>query len=351
MSSDGKYVPVTMRDVAKRAGCSRGAVSHVLMGTGKGAISVGKQTAARIRRAAEELGYYPNLAARQLAGGRSSLFGVIAGDWGWATGVRIFAWIENWATQRGYQVLIAQTANDRQRLERAIVDCLGRGVEGVMYVGYRDEAQWDQVGPLLARIPRVVSVLARPDVPGGGFVDVDVAEGTRRSVAHLYERGRRRIGLLLEDLEHTTNRQRREAFLAAHREFHLPVDESRIYVGTRDWFYDSPELERKIDGALRRLIDDRQADAILADDDYGAALLLRSLARRGLRVPEDVAIVGYGNQLVSHFLYPELTTVDIRVREMIQTAVAMLTDAIEDPKTAKMQSVTLQPQLLVRRST
>ena len=351
MSSDGKYSRITMRNVAERAKCSRAAVSHVLMGTGKGVISVGKETATRIRRAAEELSFYPNHAARQLAGKPSELLGVIAADWASATGVRIFAWIENYATERGYQVLTAQTGNDLERFELAVGTCLSRGVEGILHVGDRGEAHWDDVGALLARVPHVISVLARPGVPGGCTIDVDMAEGTRLSVAHLFERGRRRIGLLLEDLENPRNRQRHEAFLAMHQELGLPVDDGQIYIGTKEWYYDSPQLDGQIDEALRQLIDGRQVDAMLADDDYGAAMLIRSLSRRGLRVPEDVAVVGYGNHLVSHFLNPELTTVDIRVREIIETAVATLADAIENPQTAKMRSVTLQPELLVRRST
>ena len=180
-----------------------------------------------------------------------------------------------------------------------------------------------------------MSVLASPDIPGVCHVYVDVTEGTRLAVSHLFQRDRRRIGLLLEDLEYTTNRRRREAFLQAHRELGLPVDEQRIYVGTKEWYYDRPEFEEQISGALDRLVDDGRIDALLADDDYGAAVLMRGLSRRGVRVPEDVAVVGYGNHLISHFLNPELTTIDIRVKEIVYTAVEMLTETIHQPQSVR----------------
>ncbi|NQT37845.1 MAG: LacI family DNA-binding transcriptional regulator [Planctomycetes bacterium] len=350
MPNSDTNTPVTMLDVAKRAHCSRAAVSHVLMGTGQGVIKVGKETAAGIRRAAGELKFHPNHAARQLAGKRSRLLGVIADDWSSATGVRIFTWLEKNAAERDYQVLTSQTGNDPRRFERSVATCLSRGVEGVVCVGYRSEEQWAEVGPLLARFPHVVSVFARPNIPGVEYVDIDAAEATRQSVTHLLDRGRKRIGLLLEDLDLVPNRQRHEAFLQTHRELGLPVDEKRIYVGTKDWYYDRPEFEQQIDGALDRLLGEGRADALLADDDYGAAVLIRGLSRRGLRVPEDVAVVGYGNHLVSHFLNPELTTIDIRVQEVVYTAVAMLTEAIDGPESGSMQSVTLRPELLVRKS-
>lgn len=345
---------VRMVDVAKRAKCSQAAVSHALSGTGIGQIRLSPERIVEIRRIAADMGYQPNHAARQLAGKRSRIIGVVIDILLTATHARILAWIQHLAHQLGLHVLVTQTDNDPSRVQQAIDEYTGRGLEGLIYVAYLNDAHWSDAADVLARCPNLVSVLGRPTIEGGRYIDVDVADGARQSVVHLVDRGRRNIVLLLDDLETSWNRSRRDGFLRAHRDLGRDVNEDYVCVvdDRIDWNEPDPDarVDRMIADLIADLIDGRGADAIITDDTM-AGLLTQGLARRGIRVPQDVALVGHGNEVLVHFTYPRLTTIDIRIRQVMERAVNILGASVEESGQTQVSSEVIQPELLVREST
>ncbi len=339
-----------MIDVAKRAKCSQAAVSHALSGAGVGQIRVRPARIAEIRRIAAEMGYQPNQAARQLTGRRSHIIGVVVDTLLTATHARILAWIQHFAHRLGLHVLVTQTDNDSSRVQQAVDEYTGRGVEGLIYVAYLNDVHWSDAADVLATCPNLVSVLGRPLIAGSRYVDVDVADGAWQSVMHLVRRGRRNIVLLLDDLVTSWNRSRRDGFFQAHRHLGLDVDEEHVCVVADPIDWSLPEPDARIDRVISDLVDGRGADAVLTDDTM-AGLLTQGLARRGIRVPEDVALVGHGNDVMVHFTYPRLTTMDIRIRQVMERATNTLAASIEGFDTADVGSEVIRPELLVREST
>ncbi len=341
---------VRMIDVAKRAQCSQAAVSHALSAAGIGQIRLNPERIAEIRRIAAEMGYRPDHAARQLAGKRSHIIGVIIDTLLTTTHARIFGWIQYFAHQLDLHVLVTQTDNDANRVQQAIDEYSSRGLEGSIYVAYLNDAHWSDAAGILATCRNVVSVLGRPAIEGGHYIDVDVADGARQSVMHLVDRGRKNIVLLLDDLETSWNRSRRDEFLRAHRDVGRDVNEAHVCVVDErlDWSESQPDA--RVDRTIANLIDGRGADAIITDDTM-AGLLTQGLARRGIRVPQDVALVGHGNDVLVHFTYPRLTTIDIRVRQVMERAVNTLAASVEETGDAQVGSEVIPPELLVREST
>lgn len=342
--------PVTMIDVAKVAGCSQPAVSHALTGSGSGRIRIRPERVAEIRRIAAEMGYKPNLTARQLAGKRSHVIGVVTNALQTVPHGRMFAWVQHFAYEFGFHVMVAQTENKTDRLQQAVDDFNGRGVEGIIHIAYMNDAYWDQASELLEACSNVVSVFGNPPVKNGYQIDVDVAEGARMSVRHLAERGRKNAVLLLDDMESSWSRLRRQGFEEAHHELGLDFREEQIVVPDKpvDWPYD--HTNDLLDQFITDHVGEHRGDAIIADDGT-IGLLTGALAARGIRVPQDVALIGHGNEVMVHFTYPTITTIDIMTRQVMELAVRTLSSLISDEDKPQQRSTLLQPNLIVRKST
>lgn len=337
-----------MIDIARKAGVSRSTVSFVLNGV-DGARGIHPETAEKIRRVARQLNFHPNHAAQQLAGKRSGIIAALANNWFYfPLRARLEAFLLRLADEKGIKVLPWQSNDDPSLVARHVHDWDGRGMDGLLYVAFENDAEWPAVAPILAQMEHVVSVIDDPKIPGGSAVVSDVAEGTRQAVVHLHRQGRRRIVQVLNTRVTNLNRRRAEGFIAALRDLGLPCDEQQNCVRIEGNWNDPTE---PCHAALcEELIAVRKADAIVADDDFCAAILLRALENRGLRVPDDVAVVGWGNETISRFVVPRLTTVDYRLPEILGTALDLLNDSIERGEAAEPTVVTMQPQLIVRES-
>ena len=169
--------PVRLADIAKRAKCSVAAVSHALTGSGAGRIRVRPQRIKEIQKLADQMGYLPNHAARQLAGKGSGIIGVLTEQLLTTTHSRMLAWLQHHAFEHGLHVMLAQTNNEKGKLKRAVDEFTSRGIDGMIYNAYLSDAHWAEAGEILDPVSPLVSVFGRPPIKGGLFVDVDIAEG------------------------------------------------------------------------------------------------------------------------------------------------------------------------------
>ena len=341
-----------MVDIARLAGVSRSAVSHVLSGTGKGNIIVSEKTAAKIRHIAKQLNFHPNHAARQLAGKRSRIIGALAQTWFWQTEQRALAWLNQLAASRNFKILAWQMdahtpAMGSEGIDAFVDECLSWNIDGLICVTYKYDEVWPRVAESMARLPRIVSILGDPGVAGGHAVEIDVASGVRQCVEHLHSRGCRRIVQVLEGTKSRLDRQRYEAFLAAHREFYGPSDEDQVCFATEGWRI---EDFVKYEELARQLVVDRRADAILADSDFSAPGLVRGLAKLGRRIPDDVALIGWGYENVGRGVAPRLTTVDFDFETVVGQALDLVTALIERPNDERPKTVLVEPKLRVGES-
>ncbi|MGW0604851.1 LacI family DNA-binding transcriptional regulator [Streptomyces sp. NPDC002644] len=329
----------TLEAVAARAGVSRATVSRVV----NGATGVRPPLADKVRRAVEELGYVPNHAARSLVTRRTGAVAVIIAE----PEFRVFSdpffeqkvrGISRELSAHDAQLVLlwAEGSSDQDRIARYLE---GGHVDGALAFSLHTD---DPLAALIAgtRIPAVFG--GRPasgPVPGAPFVDCDNRGGAREAVRHLVSLGRRRI-----------------AHIAGPRDQVAALDRVDGY---RDVLVDAPEellcqgdfTEAGGARAMAELLDRCPGlDAVFVANDLMAAGALRTLRERGVRVPEDVAVVGFDDMAaVTGITDPPLTTVRQDIAGMGRLMVRLLMRLLDRPGEAVPASV-ITPTTLVRRA-
>jgi len=331
---------VRLADIAKAAGVTRPVAGKVLLGTG-GNIRVSEAAAQRIREAAERLNYRPNSVARQLAGGRSNLLGILMSDRdNKATVQRLFA-TEREAHRRGYRCVIGQVHDVESTLAGYLEDFEDRGVDGVLHL---DTAP-DAVAKRLADVPRAVFAV-KPSIPGAHYVELDRAEASRMAVRHLQERGHRLCGLVISSIKGYTASERQRGFVEAHEAMGLSV--------TPPVWMPGPSATEHLEAAteaLDVLVRQKGCTGIVAGNDRWAVALVKAALRSGLNVPRDVAVVGFNNLDIATVVEPQLTTIDQQHDVFAPAAMEMLIKLIEHgPLPLEQRGVTIPPRLVVRAS-
>lgn len=302
-----------------------------------------------IRQIAREMSYQPNQMARQLAGMRSGVLGVITDQIQTSTHARIMGWLHYYAAERGFQLLATQTDNKASRIRKALGEFNSRGIEGIINVSYLNDAYWNEIGDLFRGCHNVISLFGRPPVENGCFIDVNVEDGARQAVMHLAGRGKNKIVLILDDLQLSWDRYRRDGFIAAHSNLGRDIDRDQIIVLPQAFDWNQPDVGKRTDRLIEQLVASH-VDAIVTDDTM-AGLLSHALLRAGIRVPDQIAVVGQCNDVIVHYMYPRLTTVEINVRLVTEQAIRMLADVLESPQDRPLESKVIEPELIIRDST
>ena len=274
---------MTSVDVARRAGVSQSTVSLVLSGKGAGRISA--KTEAAVRQAAEALGYRPNAAARTLRTGTARTVGLVVTDVTHPFFGPVLRGAQAAAWRADYAVALVDVANDPDR-ELASFEALRAGpADGFMFF---------TIDPPEGSGEHMVAIEVEP--PGMAYVRVDSERGTELAVRHLLDLGHTRIAHLGSWLEAETFRRRRTAIAALLGDA-VPYEKAP---------FDYDEACR---AALRLLDADPAPTAVFCDDDILAGGVYLAARERGLRIPDDVSIVGFDDLPFARVFDPPLTTI------------------------------------------
>lgn len=323
-----------MEDVARRAKVSRALVSLVVNDSPQ--VSEAKRRS--VLRAAQELGYRPNLVARQLAQGRTHTIGVLVDDLRNPFFGEVVDCIEATTIEHGFRVLILNGHRDAQRETAAIETFLQFRVEGMVLVGSRiDDNDLARFG---ASAPHVV-VASGNTRPGVDTVGTDDRQGAALAVEHLAALGHRRIihidgGANVSAAERATGY--RTGMQAAGLEDCIDI---------RRGGDDEADALAVID---RLLVEPDPPTAIFAFNDLLAAGTLDRLNKAGVAVPDEVSLVGFDNTFISALRYFSLTTVNQPTLAMGRLAVDTLIERLSDGPGEPIRH-TLQPELVVRGTT
>lgn len=351
--------PPTLTDVAREAGVTRWIAGSILNG-GDNNSRCAEDTAERIRAAAARLDYRPNPAARMLSGKRSHTFGLLVASAGDPLVSFLVQDLHSEALRHGCSVLIGNTVGNPEigldQFDAAVDEFSRRGVDGVFCAVH---AWWPgDRKSLLERFP-VTVFYDDPGIAGARFVAPDRRLAGRLPVEHLTSKGRTRIGLALMTLSRPTHRERLaghlEALAAAGCDASRPgfFDASRHGEAfprhdpvSRLWDYPGHIADACIDALVR----DGGADAIVAHDDFFAAVLLRRLRRRGVRVPDDVAVVGSLNHYLADWTDPPLTTLDPCHAAAARVIVEIAEQLVAGKPVTTGAVARIAPRLIVRES-
>jgi LacI family transcriptional regulator len=325
---------VTLADIAREAGTSASTASRALSGRGY----VSEDARARLREAAERLGYVPNASARALKQRTSRVVGVAVSDLGNQFYANLAAGIEQTLREVDYQMVLVSDNSDQAQELACARTFLAMRAAGVI-VTPADRA----AAALLAKagVP-VIEVDRRLARVTCDAVVLDNERGGREATRHLLDLGHERIALLVADTDWTSDAGRLQGYVAAHDERGVPLDERLIL----PLAFHAPDAAERIDALLER----ERPTAVFAANNELAEHAWRVLRRRDLRFPRDVSLVGFDDVSWMAMVDPGITAVAQPTLEMGRRAAQLFLRRAADPGAPRSIEV-LEPTLVVRGST
>jgi len=330
-------VRVTIRDVAAQSGVSPNTVSRVL----NGKQDVSDATRARVQAVIDELGFRPNGLARSLLRRQSRTIGHVVTDCTNPNTAQQIRVIQDVATREGYSVVLFDT-NERADRQTASLHLLEEQVvDGVILTPAR--SQDDGLTHFIARGNRLVLINRDVDGLDVDRVTIDNRAGAYAAISHLLDLGHRRIAFVAGRRDISTAWDRLAGYEAALHDRGVPPDQHLVYHG---------EIEPEAAAEATRLLLERQGrpTAIFTYNDLMAVGALVAIQAAGLRVPEDVSLVGHDDILYAPYLQVPLTTVAQPTRELGEAAARLLIERLRGDD-GPPRRIVLQPRLVVRAST
>lgn len=336
-SSPKKRRGVTIKDVARASGVSSATVSRVLSGY----EFVRETTRNRVMEAVEHLGYVANLQARSLAGGRSQIIGLLVPNLDNSYVGTIMQGIDRELARANYDVVL-YTSHRHPDRESFYVDTIANGLtEGLLLIAPLDPTTYlDALRE--QNFPYVLIDQADP-AENSSVVEATNWQGAYEATRYLSQLGHTRIAFLTGSLVVRSAIDRLQGYKAALVDCDLPFREELVIEG---------DFQQQTGFAItKRLLQsiDPLPTTIFASNDLSAFGAMDAARECGLRVPDDISIIGFDDISQASFVYPKLTTVRQPLEQMGQVAVKLLLEQIED-QSRLPQRVALATQLVIRDS-
>ncbi|MGY0157505.1 ribose operon transcriptional repressor RbsR [Edwardsiella tarda] len=327
----------TMKDVARLAGVSTSTVSHVINNN----RFVSESVRQRVQAAVQQLNYAPSALARSLKMNQTHTIGMLVTTSNNPFFAEVVRGVERSCYERGYSLILCNTEGDPARMSQSMETLLQKRVDGLLMMcteNFRPPQE------MIARYPAMPTVMmdwALFDGPNDVIQDNSFLGG-QIATRHLIERGYTRIACLAGPKDKTPSRQRLEGFLHEMAQAGLPVPESYILFGDFEF---AGGVQ-----AMRQLLALAQPPhALFTGNDAMAVGVYQVLFEAGLRVGEDIAVVGYDDIELARYMAPPLTTIHQPKDELGELAVDTLVYRLRHP-TMEPQTLVLTPQLVARGS-
>lgn len=336
-------MPVTVKDIAKKAGVSHSTVSRALHSN----PLISDETTERIRQIAVQMGYLPSAAARALKTNRSRVLGVVLSSLDDPFFSEILHGIEEPVQGSGYSLFIASADRDPARERKIVQDMVEHRVDGVIICSTsfssEQSAQLLQYGAPLV----VVNNQAAEDFRYSIYHD-DV-DGSRQITRHLVELGHKRIGYIGNSASGRTTLDRLTGFRHEMESTGLVIPPEYLYEAA------GGDPGNGISAAQYILGLPNRPTALVCYNDMLAIGVLKSLRQAGISVPEDISITGFDNIIFSAYTNPPLTTLDQPKRFIGAEAARLLLELLNSSPTHEFSNQKnvriLKGQLLIREST
>jgi LacI family transcriptional regulator, galactose operon repressor len=332
-------MPVRMKDIARDLNVSVVTVSKVL----RNHSDIGPVTRERVLQRVKELGYQPNWVARSLVTRRTYIIGLVVPDLMHSFFAEVAKGVGRKIRPRGYNVVISNSEEDAQLEAQEVNLLLARQIDGLILASAQKPGESDLFERIEEHKVPVVLIDRRISGLDLSYVGVDDEQVGRLATEHLIERGCRRIAHI-RGPQISTGLGRLEGYRQALSRHGLRVASRYVLTGDSG---DSTGYE-----AMRRLLAlDPPPDGVFCYNDPVAAGAMKAALEAGLRVPEDLAVVGAGNVHYSDLLRVPLSTVDQSSSQIGEHAADLLLDLVESKRPRRPRTILLAPKLVVRDST
>jgi LacI family transcriptional regulator len=328
-------VPATIRDVAREAGVSVATVSRVFNNSGP----VRDGTRERIAEVARRLRYTPNSAARSLSTRQTETIGVLLPDLYGEFFSEVIRGIDQLLQTRGWHLLVSSSHNDRADVEAALRAMRGR-VDGLLVMS-PDLDLRALTENLPANLPVVLLNCEMEDRSNDSF-NIDNYGGAVSVTRHLLDLGHHRVGVITGPARNHDARERLRGVRAALEGAGRGWDDA--------WVVEGDFLEESGYRGATTLLKRGGPTALIAGNDSMAIGALAALTHAGVRVPEEVAVVGFDDIPIARYVSPPLTTVRVSMPALGSRAAARLLEALDQGPGRERKQELLPTELVIRRS-
>ncbi len=330
---------ITIYDIAESLNLSPSTISRGL----KDHPLIKKETIRKIKAKALKMGYQRNKFASNLRQKQSYTIGVVVPKLNSYFMASVISGIEKITYQNGYGLLISQSQESVIQEGSCVTTLFDSQIDGLLVSLAFDTKSLDHFNCLLEKnIPIVFfdRVAACPDCMS---IVIDNYKAGYEATAHLIEQGCSNIVHVTGNLLRNVYSDRLQGYKQALADHEIPFDQGKVLISNLSG-QEGNSIAQKI------LKMNPQPDAIFATNDSSAVAIILELTKAGIRVPEDIAVVGFNNDPLSQVIQPNLTTIDYPAIEMGELAATSLINRLKSTQTSNISTVVLNHRLIVRQS-
>jgi len=331
---------ITIYDIAQKLDLSSATVSRALQGKS----SVNKNTRRKIQRIAKELGYRHNTFASSLRKQKTNTIGVIVHELNSNFITSVLAGIEKITTEAGYDLIIAHSSESFEKESANALNLFHKRVDGLIASlafntkGLDHYKSFEEKG-----IP--VIFFDRVEEKGESTkVIIDNYKCGYQATEHLIEQGCKKIVLVTASLKRNVYAQRYKGYMDALHHHHISFDKERVLI---------KDLSEQcgVEAAMQILRMDPRPDGAFITNDFSAAVCMQTLKDHGIKIPVDIAIVGFNNDTISKIVEPQLTTIHYPGMDMGEIAARNLINHLRGvTNLMRTQTIVVRSELIVRKS-
>jgi LacI family transcriptional regulator len=330
---------ITIYEVAEALGISPSTVSRGL----KDHPHIKKETIKKIKAMAQEMGYQHNKFASNLRQKSTKTIGVVIPRLDSYFMATVISGMEKITNQNGYGLIISQSQESWKQEISCISTLFNSRVDGLLVSLASDTVKMDHFKSLMEKNIPVVFFDRVADFSSCMKIVIDNYSSGYEATAHLIEQGCKRIVHVGGHLERNVYNDRFRGYKKALSDYGLPFDQNLVIVG------DLASIDVPI--SVKKLMKMKPLpDGIFASNDNIAVSLIVELDKAGIKVPEDIAVVGFNNEPICNFVRPNLTTIDYPAREIGEIAASALIRKLKSPGEDNMSTIILKHKLIVRDS-
>lgn len=315
----------TIKDIAKRAGVSSATVSNALNNTGR----LNVETKKRIEDITECLGYKPNIIARALSLKRTKIIGVFVPEISNEYYSQVISGMEKIANENGYTIVLVNTQYDLKKEQNEVEKLTRLFTEGLIFIS--GSGKFDHI--VSSNSNNIPMVCVDREIEGEikcPSVLIKNTEAMSKAVKYLYDMGHKKIGYFgqLVRAKEITIMKRYRGYLKGLKDLGLKACRNNIYIYNNSSLININSLYETYIIYLKNNIRKIDATAIIAQNDILAIALIRALKDSGVKVPEDISVMGFDNIAISQFIDPPLTTTKQPKKELGIQGMKVLLDII-----------------------
>ncbi|MDF2815323.1 MAG: LacI family transcriptional regulator [Paenibacillus sp.] len=337
---------VTIHDIARMAEVSSATVSRVLSSS---TYPVSEKLRNKIQQLAEEMNYIPNMIGKQLKTDRNMTLGVIIPSISNPFYASVMLGVEEIARKSGYHVLLCNSLQDGKLEEGYLQTLFEKQVKGVILSSISGNKKL--MNHLISLGLHLVVIDQKIDLSNVLQIEFDYRQGGHMAADYLLQQGHRRIGYVTAPFDRPSRINIYQGFIEAIHESGTPFNEDYLQVSSVEkGLYDGIFEFENGKALTRNLLQlPEPPTAIFACNDLTAFGVINELNAHGLRVPDDISVMGFDNIEFSQMITPSLTTIKQPDYEMGKLACNMLLEKLQDGSSQEVE-VMLQPKLIVRNS-